>query len=206
MADGTTSRVRIAVIAVLALLVVVVTGLAFVLGRQNAVQEAANRIVQHVVARFEARRPSRKFGNWILNCAVDNEHIEHCGLVFQAVDNTRKHILLRLSLIRASNGEVVMLILTPPDAVAARGIKFTPGAGPPIAIPISRCLPRGCDALLTLTDPLLGALRATDKVQVNFVGHSRPVSYVLPIDGFANGYAAWQSEDRRAIGSRRAGP
>lgn len=201
MAEGSASRIRVLVFAVLALAVVVVTGLAFYLGRQNAVQDAANRKLQAVAEQPAGmlHLPARKFGNWVLNCAVDSRRLKHCGLVFQAVDNTRKHILLRLSLLRASDGETVMLILTPPDAVASQGLKFAPGAAPAIPVPIQRCLPRGCEALLTLTDPLLAALRATDKVQVSFSGRGRAINYALPVLGFADGYAAWRSVDQSAV-------
>lgn len=195
VAAGERGRLRVAIIVILAVAVVTVTGLAFYLGRQNAIVDAiASRTqIRPAATTNPLRLAPKKFGNWTLGCALDAVGVQHCSLVFQAVDNTRKHILFRLSLVHAANGDVMLLILTPPSADAASGVKFESGSGAPIAVPIARCLPRACEARLSLSEPLLASLSAADHAQISFViTKGKPVSYSLPVQGFKEGYAAWR--------------
>lgn len=191
-------RVRIAAIVVLAGAVVIVTGLAFFLGRNNAVIDAARFARQGQTAAPAAATlmPAKKFGNWTLACVVDRARARHCSLVFQAVDNTRKHVLFRLSLLHASGGKPLIQILTPPDAVAASGVKFTPSNAPTLAVPFARCNPHACEALLALSDGVSASLNAADKAQIGFAAaQGKPIMYAFPLQGFREGYAAWREED-----------
>jgi len=196
VAKGERRALRLALIVVLAVSVATVTGLAFYLGRNNAVLDAVRpKPPSADIASPSATLPVKKFGNWTLACVVDRARARHCSLVFQAVDNTRKHVLFRLSLLHASGGKTVIQILTPPDAVAASGVKFTPGNAPSLAIPFARCLPRACEALLPLSDGISASLEAADKAQVGFVvARGKPIMYAFPVQGFREGYAAWRDD------------
>lgn len=201
MAQGERRAFRLALVVVLAISVASVTGLAFYLGRNNAIVDAARPKppgADHASASATGL-PVKKFGNWTLACVVDRARARHCTLVFQAVDNTRKHVLFRLSLLHASGGKAVIQILTPPDAVLASGVKFAPGNGPSLAVPFARCLPRACEALLALSDSVSASLNAADKAQVGFVvARGKPIMYAFPVQGFREGYAAWRDDDMQA--------
>jgi len=200
VAQGERRAFRLVLISVLAVSVATVTGLAFYLGRNNAVLDAVRQKQQSPDTAGATRLPVKKFGNWSLACVVDPARARHCSLVFQAVDNTRKHVLFRLSLLHASGGKAVIQILTPPDAVAASGVKFTPGNAPSLAVPFARCLPHACEALLPLSDGLTASLDAADKAQVGFVvARGKPIMYAFPVQGFREGYAAWRDDDMQAL-------
>lgn len=202
MAQGERRAFRLSLIAVLAISVATVTGLAFYLGRNNAIVDAAKPKPPgaDTASAGSTGLPVKKFGNWTLACVVDRARARHCSLVFQAVDNTRKHVLFRLSLLHASGGKAVIQILTPPDAVLASGVKFTPGNAPSLSVPFARCSPHACEALLALSDSVSASLNAADKAQVGFVAaRGKPIMYAFPVQGFREGYAAWREEDGQAL-------
>jgi invasion protein IalB len=183
-------------VAVLVLAVAAVTGVAFYVGQHNA-GVAAFAPALHLPG-FQpsvTRLPSKKFGNWTLACLLDLQQAKHCNLVFQAVDNSRKHLLLRLVVARTATGQVAMIISTPPDAAMASGVKLNPGSAPPVMIPFIRCRPHTCEASLPLTDSLANALATADTTRVTFSATGgKPISYQLPSQGFKEGFAAWQKE------------
>jgi invasion protein IalB len=184
-------------IAVAVIVIAAVGGAAFYAGRHNAQEETMRPMAQRAAVRGPGftRLPPRQFGNWNLLCVLDVQRTKHCSLVFQAVDNTRRHLLMRIAVVRTNRGRVAMAILTPPNALVAAGVKLTAGTSPAVTVPFLRCLPRACQASLLVTDPLLKSLSGSDSTQVSFVaGSGKPVGYKLPTQGFKEGYAAWLAE------------
>jgi invasion protein IalB len=206
VAEETTTNNRTMFIVLALIAVAVVGGIAFYAGRHNALQNnfqvpQGQRAAAAHAPRF-TRLPSKKFGNWTLACVQDARQLKHCSLVFQAVDSTRRHLLLRIAVIRTVKGQAALVVLTPPSALVAQGVKLTPGAGQAISVPFVRCQPRACQASTILTDANVSALGAADTTQATFVAATgRPVSYKLPTQGFKDGYAAWQSESPAPSGN-----
>ena len=198
MADGISHTKRNVLVGVLILAVAAVTGVAFYVGRHNS-SVAALAPALHLPGLPQSpsftRLAPRKFGNWTLSCLLDAQLAKHCNLVFQAVDNSRKHLLLRLVIARTARGQVAMIVSTPPDAAVASGVKLTPGGGQTVMIPFVRCRPRTCEASLAVTDSLSNSLGAADATRVSFVtGAGKAISYQLPSQGFKEGFAAWRQE------------
>jgi invasion protein IalB len=192
-----TGRNRTMLIAFFVIAIAAVGGVAFYAGRHNAQQEEMRPVVQRQAFRAPnfTRLPPQKFGNWTLVCIRDAQQATRCNLVFQAVDNTRRRLVMRIAVMRTNRGRTAMAILTPPNALVAAGVKLTPGSTPATNVPFLRCLPRACEASVVVTDTLLKALEGADTTQVSFVsGSGKPVAYKLPTQGFKEGYAAWQSE------------
>jgi len=140
------------------------------------------------------RLPPRQFGDWILSCIrlLQGSRTE-CALTFNAVDKSRKHLLLRMSVAQTAKGPV-MIVLTPPAAVSSSGFSFTPDKGTAIDIPYARCLPGYCETAFTLTDAIAASFRTAEGAQVKFVAGKQPVSFRMPMAGFADGYAAWLAQ------------
>jgi invasion protein IalB len=197
LAEGSSGN-RALWIGVIVIAVAAVAGAAFYAGRHTAEQDAMRPIAQRagLGGPHFTRLPPKQFGNWTLACVLDAQQTKHCTLVFQAVDNTRRHLLMRIAVVRTNKGRIAMAILTPPNALVAAGVKLTPGNNPVITVPFLRCMPRACQASLLLTDPFVKSLSGSDSTQVSFVaGTGKPVSYKLPTQGFKDGYAAWLVEN-----------
>jgi len=137
------------------------------------------------------RLPPRQFGDWNLSCIriLQGSRTE-CALTFNAVDKSRKHLLLRMSVAQTAKGPV-MIVLTPPAAVPSSGFSFAPDKGAAIDIPFARCLPGYCETAFTLTDAIAASLRTAQGAQVKFLAGKQTVSFRMPMTGFADGYAAW---------------
>jgi invasion protein IalB len=141
------------------------------------------------------RLPAETFGNWTLACVRDAQEKKNCKLVYQATDAAGKHLVMRLVIARSSSGQTLIVVMTPPYAAVAPGVRLTPGTSQPIAVPFVRCMPRACQASVVLTDVALGALASADTIAVAFVAATgKPVGYRFPTSGFKDGYAAWQKE------------
>jgi invasion protein IalB len=183
-------------IAIAVIVIAAVGGVAFYAGRHNAQQDAMRPIAQRAAGGPAfTRLPPTKYGNWTLLCVLDPRQTKHCSLVFQAVDTPRRHLRMRIGVMRTARGRVAMAIITPPNALVAAGVKLTPGNNPAVTVPFLRCMPRACQASVVVTDPLLTSLSGSDSTQVSFVaGTGKPVSYKLPTQGFKEGYAAWLAE------------
>jgi invasion protein IalB len=178
--------------------VAAIGAIAYYAGRHNAVQQqgglapgVAGRAAQARVVRL----PPKKFGNWTLACVVTPQDVKRCTLIFQAIDQTRTRLLMRLSVLRGAKGPV-MVVLTPPNAILAGGVTLTPGTAAPVKIPFVRCMPRACQAGIPISDSVATAMGAAQTTEARFIaGTGRPVTYKLPTQGFQEGYAAWQQAE-----------
>lgn len=176
----------------LALVVVAAVGIAFVTGERSTgptsqlTSATSRRPAQPRVTLLSAQR----FGAWKLDCIRGPQGNEGCALALFVVDDTREHVLLRLSLVARDGAKI--LVLTPPNAFLAAGFTLTPDGAHPITAPFQRCLPGSCRALLALSNGDIAALKTAPGVQVHFVtAAGRPIAYHIPTAGFAQGYAAW---------------
>ncbi len=141
------------------------------------------------------RLAPQHFDSWTLQCLQGPRGGKRCSLVLMAVDKSRKHLLLRLSVVRSRKGPV-LVALTPPNALLSAGFTLTPGKAQAMVAPFARCLPQACEAMTDLTDTLIKDLSGAEKSHVRFVAAAgRPLEFEIPTTGFANGYAAWQKAD-----------
>jgi invasion protein IalB len=194
VADDVFTRNRPLFIIAGIVLVSLVALIGYYAGRQNVTQApvAAGRgPVRPQVTRLAPQH----FDSWTLQCIQGPRGGKRCALVLMAVDKSRKHLLLRLSVVRSKKGPV-LVALTPPNALLSAGFTLTPGKAQAFVAPFARCLPRACEAMTDLTEPLVKDLSGADKSQVRFVAAAgRPMEFEIPTTGFANGYAAWQKAD-----------
>jgi invasion protein IalB len=157
----------------------------------SATQSSAPSAAQSRQRPNFVRLPSRHFGDWSLSCIqLLQSGGTECALTFNAVDKSQKHLLLRMSVAKTAKGPV-MIVLTPPAAGPSAGFSFTPDKGAAIAIPYVRCLPGYCETAFALTEPIVTSLKTAQSAQVKFLAGKQPVSFRMPMAGFADGYAAW---------------
>lgn len=194
MADDVFTRNRPLFIIAGIVLLSLVALIGYYAGRQNVTQApvAAGRgPVRPQIARLAPQH----FDSWTLQCIQGPRGGKRCALVLMAVDKSRKHLLLRLSVVRSKKGPV-LVALTPPNALLSAGFTLTPAKSQALVAPFARCLPRACEAMTDLTDTLVKGLSGADKSHVRFVGAAgRQIEFEIPTTGFANGYAAWQKVD-----------
>lgn len=195
MADDVFSRNRplFIIAGIVALTIVALIG--YYAGRQNAtpaqVVSGPGRARQSQFIRL----PPQHFDSWTLQCLQGPRGGKRCSLVLMAVDKERKHILLRLSVLRSRQG-TMLVALTPPNALLSAGFTLTPDKAQAIQAPFARCLPQACEAITALSDPIVKTLSGADKSHVRFVSAGgRPIEFEIPTTGFSDGYAAWQKTD-----------
>ena len=69
-----------------------------------------------------------------------------------------------------------------------------PDKGAAIDIPFARCLPGYCETAFALTEAIVTPLKTAQGAQVKFLAGKQPVSFRVPMAGFADGYAAWLAQ------------
>jgi invasion protein IalB len=133
------------------------------------------------------------FGKWVLGCIADAAQAKRCRLALQVVDKTRTHLVLSFVVSRTPQGKPALGILTPPRAVLPAGVSLTLGDRH-ATVPFVTCAPSACQAGTLLDDGLAAALSGTDVLEVGYLaGPGRPITYRVPIAGFADGLKAWQA-------------
>lgn len=169
--------------------------IAFYVGKTSVTAPATNvgSPAANAQPRF-VRSPPQHFGQWNLVCGHMPGGPKECYLALVVADATRKHLVLRLSVVQTPKGPA-MLALTPPNALVSPGFTLTPDKGKPITAPFIRCVPRACQAAFRLSDDVSASLKAASGAQASFVsGTDTPVAFHFPITGFAAGYAAWAAQ------------
>ena len=173
-----------------------VGGIAYNFGyRQGAASVAVPQPARPVQPQV-TRLPPKRFGNWTEQCALDAQQVKRCRLVFQVVDKSRQHLVLRVVVSRGPNGQAVLIALTPPNAVVRGGISVAPGTAQPVILPFVSCAPGACRAGAPLSNDFVNALSAAADMTVSYqAGTGRPVTYKLPNQGFAPAFSAWLADE-----------
>lgn len=130
------------------------------------------------------------FGNWTLACG--SQKGEDCALVFNAVDKSRKHLLLRLSVVETAKGPA-MLVMAPPTDKTPANFTIAPDKGASVTVPYTRCAPGLCETGFTINDAMRTALTSSQSAEVKFIAGAQPLSFRIPLSGFPQGYAAWSA-------------
>ena len=140
------------------------------------------------------RLPARTFGHWNLVCVRDAQAVTRCDVVLRVVDQTSKKLVLSLVLGRNPEHRAIFVVVTPPNAVAADGVRMTPAGAATHSIAIAACVAGSCRAALPVTDALTAELAAANAINVRYNNkEGREVQYDLPNDGFADALAAWRA-------------
>ena len=138
---------------------------------------------------------TRSFGNWALLCGQNEQTGQgRCGLLMRVINQEAQRVLMRLNLTRGPQGNAIIVVDTPPGVVIPAGVSITPENGTAATGPVQVCRPNGCTGIVLLTDELATALSGVANATISYVAaNGQAVNLSLPINGFAEGYAAWQA-------------
>ena len=137
---------------------------------------------------------ARMFNNWALIGCQGNANDGRCVLLRRAVNQQTQRLVMQMTIARAQNGSAVMAITLPPNVVIPSGVTVTPMGGTAAKGAIRACRPQACTGALLLTDALAKELAGTDTTALEFVAaNGRGIRMNVNIQGFAQGFAAWQT-------------
>jgi invasion protein IalB len=138
------------------------------------------------------RLPLQRFENWSLACVQNAAKVTRCNLVLQAVNKANKKPVLNLAITRNAKGRALMIVVTPPGALLAAGVRLTPGSGKEIVAQFVKCGRGACEAVAMFDDAVADEFTAASVTTVVFVaGNGKPLSLKIPNGGFGAAYPAW---------------
>jgi len=137
---------------------------------------------------------ARMFNNWALIGCQGAANDGRCVLLRRAVNQQTQRLVMQMTIARAPNGTPVMAITLPPNVGIPQGITLTPMGGTAVKGAIRACRPQACTGALVVSDTLVKELSATDTTALQFVAaNGRGVRMNVNIQGFAQGFAAWDA-------------
>jgi invasion protein IalB len=137
---------------------------------------------------------ARMFNNWALVGCRQNANDGRCVLLRRAVNQQTQRLIMQMTIARAPNGSPIMAVTLPPNVVIPSGITLTPMGGTAVKGAIRACRPQACTAAVVVTDDLAKEMAATDTTALEFVAaNGRAIRMNVNIQGFAQGYPAWQA-------------
>jgi invasion protein IalB len=137
---------------------------------------------------------ARMFNNWALIGCQTGANDGRCVLLRRAVNQQTQRLVMQMTIARAQNGAVIMAVTLPPNVVIPSGVTLTPMGGTAVKGAIRACRPQACTGALLVSDTLAKELAATDTTALEFVAaNGRAVRMNVNIQGFAPGFAAWQT-------------
>jgi len=137
---------------------------------------------------------ARMFNNWALIGCQDGGNDGRCVLLRRAVNQQTQRLVMQMTIARAQNGTPVMAVTLPPNIGIPQGVTLTPMGGTAVRGPIRACRPQACTGALVMSDVLTKELSATDTAALQFVAaNGRGIRMNVNIQGFAQGFAAWQT-------------
>jgi invasion protein IalB len=186
------TRNRVIMIIVGVAVLALIAWTAYVIGERKSANGVA-RVQQAQQAPKVTRLPPQHYGSWTLQCVRAQQGRTACALGMLVTTQQRRGILLMLNVVRTRKGPAFRAI-TPPNALLPAGFTLTPDKGQKVAAPFARCLPRFCESMFLISDQLASGLKESQKAQVRFVaGNGRAVQFQIPVNGFGDGYQAWQN-------------
>lgn len=185
---------------VLALAVIValaaVGGLSYNFGYRQGMRSVATSTAPQAAQPKFTRLPPKRFGNWTEQCVMTAQQEKRCRLAYQVADKSRQHLILSLLVSRGPKGHIILLALTPPNAVVRGGVSIGPGRATPLVLPFISCGPGACRAGAPVTDNFVNALSSATDTTISYqAGTGRPVTYKLPTQGFASAYSSWVADE-----------
>lgn len=142
------------------------------------------------VAPLPANLP--RYGNWtMIGC---RNGAQRCTLLTRVVNRQNTRVVLQVNVLRAQNGNPLLLVTLPPNIIVPAGITLTPAGGTAAKGNIRACRPQACSAVVLLTDPLIKELSGANATGLQFVAATgRRVNLNLATGGFDRAFAAWRS-------------
>jgi invasion protein IalB len=142
------------------------------------------------VAPLPANAP--RYGNWtLIGC---NGAARRCTLLTRVVTRQNQRVLLQMNVLRAGNGNSVMLVTLPPNIIIPAGVTLTPTGGTAVKGVVRVCRPQACSAVVPLNDALVKGMSGSNTTGLQFVAATgRAVNLNLATAGFGPGYGAWQA-------------
>jgi invasion protein IalB len=136
---------------------------------------------------------ARMFNNWALvGCNSATDRVP-CVLLRRAVNQQTRRLVMQLTIARAQNGSPVMAVTLPPNVVIPAGVTITPMGGTAVKGPIRACRPQACTGAIAVSDTFAKEMAATNTTALEFTAaNGRPIRMNVNIQGFAQGFAAWQ--------------
>ena len=130
------------------------------------------------------------FGPWRVWCELDVQSRENCRAE-QVLASQDGKAQLAVVAYPARAGTPARLRIMPPWGVLIEaGLAVRVDALPVVQVPIRNCLPSGCQAEMTLSEGLIGAMRAGTELKIAVVtADGKPVSTSVPLSGFADAYS-----------------
>lgn len=136
---------------------------------------------------------ARMFNNWALvGCNSTTDRVP-CVLLRRAVNQQTRRLVMQMTIARAPNGSPVMAVTLPPNVVIPAGVTITPMGGTAVKGPIRACRPQACTGAIAVSDTFAKEMAATNTTALEFTAaNGRPIRMNVNIQGFAQGFAAWQ--------------
>jgi invasion protein IalB len=136
---------------------------------------------------------ARMFNNWaLIGCDSPNDRVR-CVLLRRAVNQQTRRLVMQMTIARAQNGSAIMAVTLPPNVVIPAGITITPTGGTAVRGPIRACRPQACTGAIAVSDTLAMEMAAAETTALEFTAaNGRPIRMNVNIQGFAQGFAAWQ--------------
>ena len=143
---------------------------------------------------------ARMFNNWALVGCGQRANDGRCVLLRRAVNQQTQRLIMQMTIARAQNGSPVMAVTLPPNVVIPSGVTLTPMGGTAVKGAIRACRAQACTAAIVVTDNLAKEMAATDTTALEFVAaNGRAIRMNVNIQGFAQGYPAWQAAAPAAV-------
>jgi invasion protein IalB len=136
---------------------------------------------------------ARMFNNWaLIGCNSATDRVP-CVLIRRAVNQQTRRLVMQMTIARAQNGSPVMAVTLPPNVVIPNGVTITPMGGTAVKGPIRACRPQACTGAIAVSETFVKEMGATNTTALEFTAaNGRPIRMNVNIQGFAQGFAAWQ--------------
>jgi Invasion protein B, involved in pathogenesis len=149
-------------------------------------------ISSHVFAQNEAqnaeqpqqRTPSvdEQVGDWRFLCYEENNNKE-CGAI-QVQVNEQKQRVMESRIVKVGEEKIGLLMIVPLGVNLQQGAAITIDGTVMGTVGYNVCTPEGCQALVTLNDPELNAMRRGNQATVTIVAGNNRVGVPISLKGF----------------------
>lgn len=139
---------------------------------------------------------TQSYGNWALVCGQPNagDGPDRCSLLMRIISQEEQRVLMSVNVTRGPQGNAILIINTPPGIIVPSGVTITPEGGTAATGGVQACRQNGCTGIVMLTEELQTELTTSPAAAIGYVAaNGQPVSLNLPTNGFAQGFAAWQT-------------
>ena len=181
------------VIPGLAALLLITSGAAFAEEKAEAAAPAAEKTA-------EQKLPEgvEQFKDWIKECekmkGPEGKEIELCQISQTLVNKEINQPMLKVAAgYVPGKKDAVMIITLPLGVILPPGVQLTVGEGKAARVPVTTCLPQGCQAGAQLDKEFTERLKKGSKLIVTFIGpDGKQVNAPISLSGFTAGIESMQ--------------